>query len=62
MSTFATAVVLSLCGLTAWLCALTAGLARWRRLQGRPVYRRLPDGRTRFDWATHTAFHVARRR
>ncbi len=49
-----TAVVL------AWLTGLTVTLVRWRRRQGEPVYRRLPDGRVRFEWHVSRAYQKAR--
>lgn len=44
-----------------WLALLTAGVLRWRRERGEPVYRRLPDGRLRFEWAVGVAYQSARR-
>lgn len=44
-----------------WLALLTAGVLRWRRERGAPVYRRLPDGRLRFEWAVSNAYQSARR-
>jgi hypothetical protein len=45
-----------------WLAALTAGQVRARRREGDPVFRRMPDGRIRFEWSVMTAYHAARRR
>jgi hypothetical protein len=45
-----------------WLAALTAGQVRARRREGDPVFRRMPDGRIRFEWSVGTAYHSARRR
>ncbi|WP_219416608.1 hypothetical protein [Pseudonocardia nigra] len=44
-----------------WLVALTASQLRARRQAGEPVYRRLPDGRIRFEWSVGTGYHSARR-
>lgn len=56
-----TIVVIILAGLVTWLGLLTAALLRWRREHGAPVYRRLPNGRLRFEWTVHTAYQAARR-
>ena len=52
-------VVLTL--LAAWLGLLTLLVLRWRRERGEPVYRRLPNGRVRFEWAVATTFESVRR-
>jgi hypothetical protein len=39
-----------------------AGQVRARRREGDPVFRRMPDGRIRFEWSVMTAYHAARRR
>ncbi len=43
-----------------WLTLLTVGLLRRREEPGEPVYRRLPDGRLRFERSVHTACRSAR--
>lgn len=35
---------------------LTASLLRWQQGRGEPVYRRLPDGRLRFEWPVGRAY------
>lgn len=47
--------------LVVWLALLTASLLRWRREHGEPVYRRLPDGRLRFEWSVANAYQSVRR-
>jgi|GEM_PF-3301799 len=58
---FAVSVVIVVVALTIWLSVLTARVARWRREQGEPVFRRLPDDRWRFRWEVIVAYSAARR-
>lgn len=44
-----------------WLLVLTIVVARRRADPDEPVYRRLPDGRIRFEWSVGAAYHAARR-
>lgn len=46
--------------LVVWLTLLTASFLRWQGDRGEPVYRRLPDGRLRFEWSVGTAYQAAR--
>ena len=55
------AVPVTLVGLLVWVGVLTVQLRRWRRERGDPVYRRLPDGRLRFEWTVANAYRRARR-
>lgn len=54
-------VIAVLVVLVVWLTVLSVGLLRWRRERGEPVFRRLPDGRVRFEWSVGTAYVAARR-
>jgi uncharacterized membrane protein YdbT with pleckstrin-like domain len=40
---------------------LTAAQLRARRYRDEPVYRRLPNGRLRFEWTIHQLFQDAQR-
>ena len=54
-------VVVAVLGiLVVWLALLTASVLRWRRERGEPVYRRLPDGRLRFEWSVANAYQSVR--
>jgi hypothetical protein len=55
------AVPVTLAGLLVWVGVLTVQLRRWRRERGDPVFRRLPDGRLRFEWTVANAYRRVRR-
>ncbi|MGH3587719.1 MAG: hypothetical protein ACRDQ0_15500 [Pseudonocardia sp.] len=61
MTLDAAAVVIGFALVVLWLIALTMGQARTRARVGEPVYRRLPDGRIRFEWQVGTTYPAARR-
>lgn len=47
--------------LAVWLGLLTALVLRRRHNEGEPVYRRLPDGRIRFEWSVAQQLRAAQR-
>lgn len=47
--------------LAVWLGLLTVVVLRRRRDDGEPVYRRLPDGRIRFEWSVAQQLRAAQR-
>jgi hypothetical protein len=54
-------VPVTLAGLVVWVGVLTVQMRRWRRERGDPVFRRLPDGRLRFEWTVANAYRTVRR-
>lgn len=50
-----------LVAVVAWLAGLTVVLLRRTRTPDEPVFRRLPDGRIRFEWSVATAYGRTRR-
>lgn len=53
-------LVIVLAVLGGWLVALTVVVARRRADPDEPVFRRMPDGRVRFEWSVGAAYHAAR--
>ena len=47
--------------LAVWLGLLTAAMLWRRRERDEAVYRRLPNGRIRFEWSVAQAYESARR-
>ena len=61
MTIGSTVLVIVLAAVLAWLVLLSVLLRRLAAHRDEPVYRRLPDGRLRFEWSVHAAYHAARR-
>jgi hypothetical protein len=57
----AVATVCALTVLAVWLALLTVLVLRRQRAEGEPVYRRMPDGRIRFEWSVAQQLRVAQR-
>jgi hypothetical protein len=57
----AVATVCALTVLAVWLGLLTALVLRRQRTEGEPVYRRLPNGRIRFEWSVAQQLRAAQR-
>jgi hypothetical protein len=55
MTTVLAVVLAGLIVLACWLGIVTIALLRWRHERGVPVYRRLRDGRVRFELAVGDA-------
>jgi hypothetical protein len=55
MTTDLAVVLAGLIVLACWLGLVTVALLRWRHERGVPVYRRLRDGRVRFELAVADA-------
>ncbi|WP_028923412.1 hypothetical protein [Pseudonocardia acaciae] len=60
MTVDAFAAVFGLAAQSLWLSLVTVEVRRLRRDVGEPVFRRLPDGRIRYQWIVNVGFEKAR--
>lgn len=55
-----TVLAIILAAVLVWLVLLSVILRRLAAHADEPVYRRLPDGRLRFEWSVAKRYHAAR--
>lgn len=60
MTVDALAAVFAFAVQSLWLWLVTAEVRRLRRDTGEPVFRRLPDGRVRYQWIVNVGYQRAR--